>query len=161
MGYPDAAWERAMKVQEVILRAVSGQIHWFQAAEILGISPRQMHRWKQRYEKFGYDGLFDRRHQRPSPQRVPLDTVEQVLRLYGERYFDFNVRHFHEKLRAEHELTLSYSWVIKALQMAGLVPKTRPRRAHRRRRARRPLVGMLLHLDASTHAWWPTPTGAS
>ena len=92
--YPGPAVERAMKVQEVILRAVSGEIHWFQAAEILGISPRQMHRWKRRYEACGYDGLFHRRLGRPSPKRVPLAPVERVLRLYREQYFDFNVRHF-------------------------------------------------------------------
>ena len=102
--YPGSAVERAMKIQEVLLRAVSGEIHWFQAAEILGISPRHMHRWKQRYEAFGYDGLFHRRWGRPSPKRVPLETVELVLRLYRERYFDFNVRHFHEVLQTEHQV---------------------------------------------------------
>src|SRR3954453_434113 len=96
--YPARALERAMKVQEVILRAVSGKILWMQAAEILGISDRHMRRWKRRYEQHGYDGLFDRRKQRPSPKRVPLETVEQVLKLYRERYFDFNVKHFAEKL---------------------------------------------------------------
>jgi len=100
--YPGPAVERAMKVQEVILRAVSGQIAWVQAAEIIGISPRQMLRWRQRYEAGGYDGLLDRRRQQPSPKRVPLATVEQVLRLYRERYFDFNVQHFHEVLQRDH-----------------------------------------------------------
>lgn len=153
--YPGPAVERAMKIQEVVLRAVSGEMHWFQAAEILGISPRQMHRWKQRYEEFGYDGLFDRRWGRTSPKRVPLTTVETVLRLYRERYFDFNVRHFHEVLQAEHQIALSYSWVKTALQTAGLVAKARKRGPHRQRRPRRPLPGMLLHIDGSTHAWLP------
>jgi transposase len=158
--YPGSAVERAMKIQEVILRAVSGEMHWFQAAEILGISPRQMHRWKQRYEEFGYDGLFHRRWGRPSPKRVPLETVETVLRLYRERYFDFNVRHFHEVLQAEHQMALSYSWVKTALQTAGLVAKARKRGPHRQRRERRPLPGMLLHIDASTHAWLAGAGGA-
>ena len=112
-----------------------------------------MHRWKQRYEEFGYDGLFDRRWGRASPKRVPLTTVEAVLRLYRERYFDFNVSHFHEVLQTEHQIALSYSWVKTALQTAGLVAKTRKRGLHRQRRPRRPLPGMLLHIDASTHAW--------
>ena len=89
------AWERAMKVQEVILRAMAKKITWWQAAEIIGISDRQMRRWHRRYEKFGYDGLWDRRRGGPSPRRVPLETAQQVLRLYGEKYFDFNVSHFH------------------------------------------------------------------
>lgn len=142
-----------MKVQEVILRAISGQILWTQAAEILGISDRSMRRWRERLEKHGYDGLLDRRRQRPSSKRVPLATVEQVLGLYRDRYFDFNVRHFHEKLVAEHGLSLSYSWVKAALQGAGLVARRKRRGKHRRRRERRPLSGMLLHIDGSTHAW--------
>jgi transposase len=152
--YPAPAVERAMKVQEVILRAASGQVSWWQAAEILGISDRSMRRWRERYEAGGYEGLFDRRHH-PSPQRVPWATVERVLRLYRERYFDFNVRHFHEVLQAEYGVGLSYSWVKAALQTAGLVPRARQRGPHRRRRERRPLPGMLLHIDASRHAWLP------
>src|SRR6059058_1098532 len=91
MGYPDAAWERAMKVQDVILRALSGEIHWFRAAEIIGISPRTLRRLRRRYEIGGYDGLIDKRHLRPSQRRVPLTEVERVLRLYRERYRGFNV----------------------------------------------------------------------
>ena len=105
----------------LITRAMSGQINWIQAAEILGMSDRQLRRWRQRWEAHGYDGLFDRRTQRPSPKRVPVAEVEQVLRLYRERYFDFNVKHFVEKLHEEHQIELSYTWVKTALQTAWLV----------------------------------------
>jgi len=152
--YSEAAMERAMKVQEVILRAIGRRITWWQAAEILGISCRSMRRWKCRYEQHGYDGLFDRRRGQPSPRRVPLATVERVLGLYREKYFDLNVRHFHEKLREEHGIQLSYTWVKLALQGAGLVKKRRQRGPHRQRRERRPLPGMLLHLDGSRHRWF-------
>lgn len=151
--YPARETERAMKVQEVILRAISGQIKWFQAAEILGMSERSMRRWRWRLKRRGYDGLLDRRTQRPSPKRVAIEIVEQVLELYRERYFDFNVKHFHEKLRDEHGIDLSYTWVKNALQMAGLVAKRRKRGRHHKRRPRRPLPGMLVHIDGSTHAW--------
>jgi transposase len=149
-----AAVERAMKLQDVMLRAMAKRITWYQAAEILGISCRQMQRWKTRFEHEGYEGLFDRRRGIPSPKRVPLETVETVLRLYQERYFDFNVRHFHEKLRREHQIKLSYSWVKAALQGAGLVKTRRQRGKHRKRRPRRPLPGMLLHIDGSKHRWF-------
>jgi len=152
--YPETAVERAMKVQEVILRAMAKRITWWQAAEILGISDRSMRRCRERYEQHGYDGLFDRRRGKPSPKRVPVETVEEVLRLYQERYHDFNVRHFHEKLVEEHGIQLSYTWVKLALQGAGLVKKGRQRGVHRKRRPRRPLPGMLLHLDASRHRWF-------
>ena len=149
--YSARALERAMKIQEVILRAASGKILWMQAAEILGISDRSLRRWKQRYEEEGYDGLFDRRRQRPSPKRVPLETVEKVLRLYREQYFDHNVRHFVQSVREEHGITLSYAWIKTALQTAGLVARSRKRGAHRKRRLRRPLPGMLLHVGCFRH----------
>jgi transposase len=149
-----AAVERAMKLQDVMLRAMAKRITWFQAAEILNISCRQMQRWKTRFEHEGYEGLFDRRRGIPSPKRVPLETVETVLRLYQQEYFDFNVRHFHEKLSSEHDIHLSYTWVKQALQGAGLVKTRRKRGKHRKRRPRRPLPGMLLHIDASQHRWF-------
>ena len=143
-----------MKLQDVMLRAMAKRITWYQGAEILGISCRQMQRWKTRFEHEGYEGLFDRRRGIPSPKRVPLETVETVLRLYQEQYFDFNVQHFHEKLQEEHNIQLSYTWVKQALQGAGLVKLRRKRGQHRKRRPRRPLPGMLLHIDASKHQWF-------
>ena len=152
--YPRAAVERAMKVQEVILRAMAKKITWWQAAEIVGMSDRQMRRLRWRYENYGYDGLLDRRRGRPSERRVPLALAEQVLGLYREKYYDLNVRHFHEKLGEQHGITLSYTWVKLALQGAGLVAKARKRGVHRKRRVRRPLPGMLLHIDGSRHPWF-------
>ena len=151
--YPARSMERAMKFQEVILRAMSKQITWMQAAEILGMSDRNMRRYRNRLDKGGYDGLADRRTQRPSPKRVPMAEAEAVLRLYREQYFDFNVLHFHEKLRQEHGISLSYTWVKNALQEAGLVVRAKKRGRHHKRRPRRPLPGMMLHIDGSTHAW--------
>ena len=153
-SYSRAAMERAMKVQEVILRAVAKKIRWWQAAEIMGISDRQMRRVRERYEEFGFRGLFDRRRGKPSPKRVPLAVLERVLELYRERYFDLNVRHFHEKLTSEHQIELSYSWVKGVLQGAGLIARGRKRGVHRQRRERRPLPGMLLHIDGSEHRWF-------
>jgi len=142
-----------MKVQEVLLRAMSGALKWWEAAEILGVTDRTMRRWRDRLEQHGYDGLFHRQRGQPSPKRIPLETLEQVLHLYREQYLDFNVRHFHEKLAEVHDIHLSYTWVRVALQGAGLVAARRRRSAHRQRRPRRPLPGMLLHIDGSTHRW--------
>ena len=87
----------------------------------------QHRRWRRRYVEHGYDGLLDRRWGKPSPKRVPLGQAEEVLRLYQEKYADLNVRHFHEKLREEHGIELSDTWVKLALQGAGLVKKGRKR----------------------------------
>lgn len=153
MVYTRAGMERAMKVQEVILRAISKQMRWFEAAKILGLSGRQLRRLYYRYRTYGYDGLYDRRKGQPSPRRVPLAVAERIFALYREKYFDFSVRHFHEKLWSEHGILVSYSWVKLALQGAGLVAKERQRGVHRRKRERRPMVGMMLHIDGSRHEW--------
>jgi len=142
-----------MKVQEVLLRAMAKKIRWWQAAEIIGVSARTMRRWRERLEEDGYDGLADRRKGVVSPKRVPLETCQEVLGLFQEKYYDLNMRHFHEKLSEEHGIELSYSWVQKALQGAGLVAKRSKRWTHRRRRPRRPMIGMLLHIDGSKHCW--------
>jgi transposase len=142
-----------MKLQDVILKAIAKKITWMDAAEIAGVTDRTMRRIKQRYQQFGYTGLFDQRRGRRSIHRVPLETVEKVLALYQEQYFDLNVRHFVEKLREKHAIELSYTWVYQALVGAGLVRKRRKRAPHRRRRERRPLPGMLLHIDGSKHRW--------
>ena len=142
-----------MKLQDVLLKAMAKKITWMEAAEIIGVSDRTMRRWRERLQEHGYSGLGDRRKGKVSFRRVPLATVEEVLRLYREVYFDLNVRHFHEKLGEKHSIELSYTWVQQALQGAGLVAKGRKRGKHRRRRPRRPLTGMLLHIDGSKHRW--------
>ncbi len=142
-----------MKLQDVILKAMAKKISWLDAAEIIGVCDRTMRRMREGYQKFGYDGLRDRRSGKQCSHRVPMETAEEVLRLYREVYFDLNIRHFHEKLRDEHQIELSYTWVQQALQGAGLVAKRHKRGPHRRRRPRRPMPGMLLHIDGSKHRW--------
>lgn len=151
---PVAEVERTMKVQEVILRAMAKKITWWQAAEILGISNRTMRRWKWSYENEGFKGILDGRRGKASWKRVPAGETERILALYGDLYFDLNVRHFYEKLTAQHGVTLSYTWVKNLLQGAGLVKKSRDRKPHRKRRPRRPIPGMLLHIDGSHHQWF-------
>lgn len=159
MTYTAAAVERAMKAQDVILRALSGRQSWLAVADGLGVSPRTVRRWRLHYERYGYDGLLDRRRRRPSMRAVPLAEVQRVLRLYRERYGPrdghpgFNVRHFYAIARRDHGVTVSYSFVKSALQAAGLVRKRRARGRHRRRREPRPCFGELVHLDGSLHPW--------
>ncbi|MBV9035777.1 MAG: ISNCY family transposase [Acidobacteriaceae bacterium] len=152
--YSGSEVERMMKLQNVWLKAMAKKITWWQAAEIIGVTDRTMRRWRERLEEHGYDGLADRRKGQPSFRRVPLATCEEVLRLYQEQYFDLSMRHFHEKLQEEHAIKLSYTWVQQALQGAGLVKRRSRRGPHRRRRERRPLPGMLLHIDGSKHRWF-------
>lgn len=159
MQYSMPATVKAMKIQEVILKAASKQISWTEAADIIGVSYRTMKRWKQRYEKNGYDGIFDRRMQQPSPKRVPMPELETILLLYRNQYSGFNVTHFHEKIQEHHQITRGYTFVKKVLQTAGLVEKSSVRGKHRKKRPRKPLIGMMLHLDGSTHEWIPDLPG--
>lgn len=143
-----------MKREEILLRAYSKQISWIEAADILGISYRHLQRVREAYVRYGFDGLHDKRAGKESLRRIPVATVEEVLMLYREKYFDFNVRHFHEKLREEHSIELSYTWVKTLLHGSGLVSKQKGRKKHRRRRERKALRGMMLHIDGSHHRWF-------
>src|SRR5260370_37014618 len=105
--YSGGAGERTMKVQEVILRALAKRISWWQAAEILGLSDRQMRRWRRRYETYGYDGLWDRRRGKPRPRRGAGEVGEQVLGLYRGKDFGFHGRHLQEKLPGGHGIGVS------------------------------------------------------
>lgn len=152
-GYPITAVERAMKVQEVILKARAGKITWIAAAEILGMTPRSLRRWKVRMQRFGVECLIDRRYRVPSPRRAPAVVVDRILTLYRERYHGYNVRHFHDTVQREHGVEQSYTFVKRVLQGAGLVRKARARGKHRLRRERRACLGEMLHLDGSRHHW--------
>ncbi len=142
-----------MTRKEVIVRAIAKELSWIQAADICGITARHMRRLKRRYEQHGYDGLVDGRGGKPRRQRIPVATLEQLCQLRREQYADFSVQHFWEKATEEHGLAISYTWAKLALQAAGLAEKSPGRGKYRRRRERRPVRGMMLHLDGSTHEW--------
>ena len=144
-----------MTRKEVIVKTIAGELTWIQAADILGITARHLRRLKQRWERHGYDGLVDYRGGKPRRTRIALATIEQVCTLKRQRYPDFAVQHFWEQLGPVHGLEISYTWTKLALQAAGLVAKSPGRGQYRRRRERRPLCGMMVHLDASRPGWLP------
>ena len=146
---------RLMKFEEIYERTRRRQLSQFEAASILGVSERSFRRWRDRYEADGAEGLYDRRLGKPSGRRVPVDTVMGILELFDTRYWDFTAKHFHEKLASEHGFTGSYNWVRITLQAYGRVQRAPRRGAHRRKRERRALPGMMLHQDGSTHQWVP------
>jgi hypothetical protein len=124
----------------------------FEHSQPLGIGGAQSGGTR-RYEEEGEAGLVDRRLGQASGRRVPSDRAEEVERLYRERYQDFTVKHFHEHLVKDHGFGWGYTWLKLHLQWAGVVPKAPRKGAHRRKRERRPLRGMMLHQDGSRHAW--------
>ena len=146
---------RLMKFEEVYTRRTAGKLTQEQAAEILGVSVRTVRRWEDRYEADGAEGLYDRRLGKLANNRVPTDTAMEMLTLFDTKYWDYSPKHFHEKLATHHGFTRSYNWVRLTLQSHGRVQPAPRRGTHRRKRPRRPMVGMMLHQDGSTHQWIP------
>jgi transposase len=124
-----------------------------EAGELLGVSARQFRRQCRRFEADGEDGLRDKRLGRVSPRRAAESELERMRRLYREEYADFTVKHFHEDLRRRHNYTLGYTTTRLALQTSGDVRPAAGRGRHRKKRTRRPLPGMMLFQDGSTHRW--------
>lgn len=144
-----------MRFEDVYGRYKAGRLSCEEASGLLGMSVSSFYRWRRRSEAEGASGLADARLGRASARRAPADEVAQVLALFETRYFDFTVKHFHEKLGAEHGLTRSYTWTKNTLQSAGKVRRAKRKGAHRRRRPRKPMTGMMLHQDGSRHEWVP------
>jgi len=142
-----------MRFSSCLDRQERGEITQEEAAELLGVSVRTFQRWADRYEDEGEAGLADRRLGRPSPKRAPGKELERMLGLYRDKYADFTVKHFHEQLVKRHGYKLGYTVTKLALHVAGLVRPAVKRSAHRKKRARRPLPGMMLHQDGSRHVW--------
>jgi len=142
-----------MRFEELLERWQKGSLSHGEAALALGMSERSFRRWRGRYEEDGADGLIDRRVGQPSPKRAPVDELERMLGLYHETYQEFTVKHFHEKLVQRHGYKLGYTTTRLHLQKTGAVQPAPRRGAHRRKRPRRPMQGMMLHQDASKHAW--------
>jgi transposase len=142
-----------LKFMDVFGRWEVSALSQLEAAELLGMGERTFRRWCRRYEEAGESGLLDRRIGKASGKRVPADRCDEVEALYRTRYQGFTARHFHEHLVRDHRFAWSYSWTKAFLQSRHLLPKAKRRGAHRRRRPRRPLPGMMLHQDGSRHAW--------
>ena len=144
---------RIMRFEELLDRHERGHLTQAEAGEMLGISERTFRRWCDRYREEGAPGLRDRRLDKPSPRRAPASELARAKALYAEMYAGFTAKHFHEHLQERHGYRLGYTVTRLMLQAAGLVKRAPRRGAHRRKRARRPLSGMLLHQDAARHAW--------
>ena len=142
-----------MRFEALLDRHERSELSQIEAAEMLGVSERTFRRWRDRLRDEGPEGLRDRRIGKPSGRRAAVDEILRMLGLYREHYADFTVKHFHEQLVKRHEYKLGYTVTKLHLHRSGLVKPAPRRSAHRKKRPRRPLPGMLLHQDASRHAW--------
>ena len=143
---------RTMRFEEVYDGWSEHRLTQQEAADLLGVCERQFRRQCRRYEGEGIDGLIDLRLGQVSSKRAPVDEVMRLVEQYRSRYVGWTVKHFYSKYR-EHKGQRSYNFVRLALQREGVVTKAKRRGAHRRRRERKPLIGMMLHQDGSRHEW--------
>jgi transposase len=141
------------KFASVLKRWEHKELSAQEAGELLGCSERQFRRWRRRYEEEGDGGLADRRLGRASVRRVAVDRIIWMIGEYRTRHMGWNVKHFHEYLRQQYGFEWGYTWTKRQLQAAGLVDRARTRGAHRRKRPRKPCVGMMLHQDGSRFEW--------
>jgi transposase len=146
---------RMLKFRDVFGRREEGRLSKLEAAELLGVNERTFRRWCRRYEEEGQEGLLDRRLGKPSPKRVRAAEAEEIGRLYRERYPGFTAKHFYEHAVRNHGLRWGYTWTKTYLQNRGYLKKAPRRGAHRRKRLRKPLPGMMVHQDGSRHCWIP------
>ena len=144
---------RMIKYLSVLSRYEAAELNQLEAAELLGMSERTFRRWNQRFEEDGEAGLLDRRLGKASGKRVPVDREAEVEALYRTRYAGFTAKHFHDFLVRDHQFAWGYTWTKTFLHSKGLLERAKRRGAHRRKRPRRPLPGMLLHQDGSRHEW--------
>jgi transposase len=146
MGRTEVLQEiRMLRFEEIHDRFGGGRLSAVEAAEWLGVSERTFRRQRVRFEEAGLAGLLDRRLGKPSPHRVPVDETARVLEMYRTRYVGWPVKHFHDHLVERHGIARSYGWTKSVLHASGLVRPAPKRSAHRRKRPRRPVPGMLLH----------------
>jgi transposase len=146
---------RMMRFLDVFGRCERRELSRLEAAELLGVNERTLRRWCRRFEAEGEAGLHDRRLAKASGKRVPVDVAMRVEQLYRQRYDGFTVKHFHEHLVRDHGFRWGYTWTKTFLHRRGLIEPAPRRGAHRRKRPRRPMTGMMLHQDASPHRWIP------
>jgi transposase len=144
---------RRMRFMDVYEGWRVGRLTQEEAAQLLGVSDRSFRRFSRRFEAEGADGLIDRRMGQVSAKLAPVDEVMALAELYRSRYSDWTVKHFFDFYQAEHQGGRSYTWVKSSLQQQGVVVRAKRRGAHRRRRERRALPGMMLHQDGSRHEW--------
>jgi transposase len=142
-----------MRFLDVLGRYEAAEFSQMEAAELLGVGERTFRRWRDRYEEAGEAGLLDRRLGKASAKRVPAEREAEVEALYRNRYAGFTAKHFHERLVEHHSFDWGYTWTKTFLHSKGLLERAKRRGAHRRKRPRRPLPGMLLHQDGSRHEW--------
>jgi transposase len=143
---------RMARIVEAIGLYRTGKVTCEVAAEWLGMSERHFRRLRDRYEAEGAEGIVDRRRGRVSGRKAPMDQVDWVIDQYMTRYFDFTVKHFHEEI-AKRGFVYSYAWTRMVLYRSGLVRPKRRLGPRRKKRVRRPLPGMMVFQDGSTHEW--------
>lgn len=143
-----------MRFKEAYAGWQAGRLRQAEAAQLLGVCERSFRRYIDRYEEDGLQGLIDQRLGQISHRRAPVDEVLALTTAYRVRHDGWSARHYHSWYRRAGGKR-SYTWVKRQLQKVELIERAPKRGAHRKRRERAPLPGMLVHQDGSRHEWVP------
>ena len=138
----------------VLNHLAAGALVNAEAAELLGISKRQLQRLHKAYSEKGVAGLAHGNRGRAAHNVVNAAIAARVVELARDKYEGFNQQHLTEMLAENDGIELSRPTVRRILLRAGISsPRRRRAPKHRRRRDRYVREGMLLQLDASRHDW--------
>jgi transposase len=143
--------EVEMKRYYLLQEVQNGHLTLAQAASLMGVSYRHAIRLKQRFLQQGVQGLKRRQPAQPPHQKITPQLQQTILQLRQSIYYDFNLRHFQEKLALHHHIYLGYETLRQLLIQAGLHQPRHKRKVYRRRR-RMPCAGMLVQMGSSQHS---------
>jgi len=141
-----------MRFEEAYGGWTSKRLSQSEAAVLLGVCSRTFRRYSNRYDESGLEGILDKRLTQASCRRAPVDEVIEVSERYRTRHKGWNVKHYYSWYKRDGGKR-SYTWVKNTLQSKGLVTRAPKRGAHRKRRERVPIPGMVVHQDGSRHEW--------
>jgi hypothetical protein len=150
---------RIMRFEEVYLHWQARRLSQAEAAEILGVCERSFRRYIASYEDGDGDlnCLYDKRLTQPSRRKAADGEVAALIALYERDCKGWNARHFCSHYKREQatasQPARSYTWVKSVLQGAGLMARAKGRGKHHKKRDPKPMRGMMVHQDASTHEW--------
>lgn len=143
---------RKMRFEEAYAGWEVGRLTQSEAANLLGVCDRTFRRYLVKVEAEGLEGLIDKRLNRVSHLRAPVDEVLRMTQRYRQRHQGWSAKHYYAWYRRDGGQR-SYTWVKNRLQEAQLITKAPAKGAHRKRRERSPWPGLMIHQDGSTHEW--------
>ena len=140
---------------EILQKVDEKRMRQQSAAEILGLSVRQVKRLMRAYRREGAKGLVSKQRGKPSHHQLDPGIERAALDLLKGSYADFGPTLAQEKLVEREGLKISLGSVRKLMIAEGL---WKPRKARQGKvhpmRERRACFGELVQMDGTDHDWF-------